>query len=91
MSFQLAPGTLLSNDCCLAIDKEVYGIADAGYQVFISDGVGTDWSEASVSEYEEAGAKLKYGHVLDGEGFVFLEYHAVENGTTAEIVTIVNP
>lgn len=91
VSFQLAPGTVLSNDCCLAIDKEVYGIADAGYQVFISDGVGTDWSEASVSEYEEAGAKLKYGHVLDGEGFVFLEYHAVENGTTAEIVTIVNP
>lgn len=91
VSFQLAPGTVLSNDCCLAIDKEVYGIADAGYQVFISDGVGTDWSEASVSEYEEVGVKLKYGHVLDGEGFVFLEYHAVENGTTAEIVTIVNP
>lgn len=90
VSFQLASDHMLSNDCCLAIDKEIYGIADSGYQVIISeqeDG-GMDSREAYVREYTETGAVLKNGDVLDGEGFVFLEYKAE---MAPQIVTIVNP
>lgn len=105
VSFQLADGYVLKNDYCLAIDKDLYGIAEEGYRVMLTKqkGVSMDVAdkhlevkdgtaiEKYVSGYGDAGATLRLMDALDGEGYLFLEYEAAENAQEADIITIINP
>lgn len=93
VSFHMAEGYVLPNDCCLAIDKKTYGIANAGYKVIITELYGDEMRnhEGYVWEYGEASAALKYGEILDGEGYVILEYSKAGSANIAQVVTIVNP
>ncbi len=105
VSFRLGDGYALKNDYCLAIDKELYGIADADYRVMVTkqNGFSMDLAgqhleaedgtalEKYVSSYGEPGAALKMGDVLDGEGYLFIEYRAADMAEEADIITVINP
>ena len=105
VSFRLGDGYVLKNDYCLAIDKELYGIADADYRVMVTkqNGFSMDLAgqhleaedgtalEKYVSSYGEPGAALKMGDVLDGEGYLFIEYRAADMAEEADIITVINP
>lgn len=105
VSFRLGDGYVLKNDYCLAIDKELYGIADADYRVMVTkqngfsmDLVGQHLEaedgtalERYVSSYAEPGAALRMGDVLDGEGYLFIEYRAADMAEEADIITVINP
>lgn len=105
VSFRLGDGYVLKNDYCLAIDKELYGIADADYRVMVTkqNGFSMDLAgqhleaedgtalERYVSSYGEPDAALKMGDVLDGEGYLFIEYKATDMAEEADIITVINP
>lgn len=105
VSFRLGDGYVLKNDYCLAIDKELYGIADADYRVMVTkqNGFSMDLAgqhleaedgtalERYVSSYAEPDAALKMGDVLDGEGYLFIEYKAADMAEEADIITVINP
>lgn len=105
VSFRLADGYVLKNNYCLAIDKKLYGIADADYRIMVTKQKGFSMNVADkhleakdgtaiekyVSHYGDAGAMLGMGDVLDGEGYIFMEYQAAEAAETADIITIINP
>lgn len=105
VSFRLGDGYVLKNDYCLAIDKELYGIADADYRVMVTkqNGFSMDLAgqhleaedgtalERYVSSYGEPDAALKMGDVLDGEGYLFIEYKAADMAEEADIITVINP
>lgn len=105
VSFRLADGCVFKNNYALAIRKDQYGIADTGYRVFITKQEKTEMDVAGrhleapagtayekyVCNYHDAGAILRQGDVMDGEGCLFIEYQAAENAETADIITIINP
>lgn len=105
VSFRLADGYVLKNKYSLAIDKELYGIADADYRVMVTKQKGFSMNVADkhleakdgtaiekyVSSYGNTGAMLGMGDVLDGEGYLFIEYQAAETAEEADIITIINP
>lgn len=105
ISFRLADGYTLKNDCWLAIDKELYGIADADYRVMVTKQKGFSMNVADkqlevadntaldkyVSSYENTDAVPGMWDALDGEGYLFMEYEAAENAEEADIITIINP
>lgn len=84
----------LQQNIHLAVDKEVYGISDGGYRVFVTkiteDGEETE--ELRVTSYQDEEADLRFGDVLDGEGYVIAEYHNFYQWDAAPyVITIVNP
>ena len=105
VSFRLGDGYVLKNDYCLAIDKELYGIADADYRVMVTkqNGFSMDLAgqhleaedgtalERYVSSYAEPDAALRMGYALDGEGYLFIEYRAADMAEEADIITVINP
>lgn len=105
VSFRLADGYVLKNKYSLAIDKEFYGIADTGYRVMVTKQKGFSMKVADqyleaedgtaiekyVSSYGDPGAMLGMGDVLDGEGYLFMEYQAAETAEAADIITVINP
>lgn len=93
VSFQMVKGFALQNDCCLAVDKEMYGIADAGYRVILTEYYGDSAQnyEQSVREYGETGAWLRSGDILDGEGYIFMKYSGAGSADEAQVVTVINP
>ncbi len=93
VSFQMREGYALQTDCCLAIDKEAYGIAESGYQVIITDrydGKAQNY-RMDVKDYGVPYTNVRGGSILDGEGYVFLEYPEADSIDKAEVVTIINP
>lgn len=105
VSFRLADGCVLKNNFALAIKKDQYGIADTGYRVIVTKQTkaeldvagqhleapaGTPY-EKYVCNYQDAGAILRQSDVMDGEGYLFIEYQAAENAETADIITVINP
>ncbi len=93
VSFRLREGYTLRTDCCLAIDKEVCGIADSGYQVIITEQYGDEAHSyrRDVIDYGIPYAHVRGGSILDGEGYIFLEYSEADRIDRAEVVTIINP
>lgn len=93
VSFQTRPGVVLTTDCCLAIDKSVYGIADSGYRVMttkIYDGE-EDNRELYLEPYDSNRAEVGYGYAMDGEGYLFVLYESFWEVDEATVITIVNP
>lgn len=105
VSFRLADGYVLKNNYALAIRKDQYGIADTGYKVLVTKQVGMEMDVADkhleapagttyekyVCNYLDAGAILRQNDVIDGEGYIFIEYQAAENASEADIITVINP
>ena len=62
----------------LAIAKTIYGIPDNGYRVYATriEEDGAETEELSVASYMDKDVDLRYGDVLDGEGYLFLNYDA---------------
>lgn len=78
----------------LAIDKKKCGIAEEGYQVFITEYNGEDeqTGEAEVRSYEEAYSYFGYRTALDGDGYVYMEYPSYYDwDDSPAVITIVNP
>lgn len=104
VSFRLADGYILKNNYCLAIDKKLYGIADTDYRVMVTKQKGFSMNVADknlevedntalekyVSSYGDPSATLGMWDVLDGEGYLFMEYQAAETAEEADIITIIN-
>lgn len=94
ISIQFKGNRELEQEMHLAIDKEIYGIADNGYQVFLTEisEDGEETEEMQVMPYHDQDARLLYRDVLDGEGYLFLEYPSFyEWDTVPDVITIVNP
>ncbi len=90
VSFSLAQGYGLTEDYCLAIEKEAYGISELGYRVMLTEyreDVG-DVTEMKVYTYSDPLGHVEYGDVLDGEGYLFVEYPRPWNGEKPAVLTI---
>lgn len=89
-------GNELDSDFTLALDKEVCGIADRGYKVFITeidnvDEMEEETEEYNVYSYNEEGVSLRYDQVMEGEGYLFIEYPSFYDWEKPHVITIVNP
>lgn len=83
----------LKMDLNLAIDKDVYHIADSGYRVYLTEigEGGEETEELDVFAYDDESVEIQYGDAMDGEGYLFLEYPAFWEWEKAHVITIVNP
>lgn len=90
VSFSLAAGYGLFEDYCLAIEKEAYGISELGYRVMLTEfrEDGEDVTEMKVYSYSDPLGHVQYGHVLDGEGYLFVEYPKTIQGEKPAVLTI---
>lgn len=89
-------GNELTSDFTLALDKEVCKIADRGYKVFITEIDNIDEEEEETEEYDvhsynEEGVSLRYDQVMEGEGYLFIEYPSFYDWEKPHVITIVNP
>ncbi len=90
VSFCLADGYKLEEDCCLAIDKEICKIPDKGYRVQITQygSEGEETTECTPVSYSRLGTDIRYGDVLDGEDYLFVEYPGAGEDEKAAVLTI---
>lgn len=90
VSFCLAEGYELEDDYCLVIDKEAYGIPDSGYQVVLTryDSVEEESRECRLASYGDPRGDVSMGDVLDGEGYLFVEYPETGAEEKAPVLTI---
>lgn len=90
VSFCLKDGVEMEQDYCLTIAKEIYGIPDSGYQVLLTkySGESGETEELQLASYSDLRANVEYGDVLDGEGYIFVNYPRTVNEEKAPVLTI---
>lgn len=90
VSFCLKDGYEMEQDYCLVIDKELYNLPDSGYQAVLTkyDGGQEETEELQAVSYSDPRAYVEYGDVLDGEGYIFVEYPRTRGEGKKPVLTI---